>query len=317
MQSSFVQNQLHERATGTTVLGIKQSELRKINLVIPPLSEQKAIAHILSSFDDKIELNRQMNETLEAMARAIFKSWFVDFDPVSAKRSGRQPAGMDTATADLFPDEFEESSLGLIPKGWRVVKLGDVISIYDAKRIPLSGRERSTRQGKYPYYGAASVMDFIDDYLFDGIYILVGEDGSVIDNNDHPIVQYVWGKFWVNNHAHVLQGSSGISNEHLMLFLKITNIRAYITGAVQLKINQGNLCRIPFIMPSEKLCILFAEKISKSPKPANPLEEKYNIPSFLIVGKTSSPDVLISNPKLIGLLQLSPTFLHIQISCPP
>jgi type I restriction enzyme S subunit len=186
----------------------------------------------------------------------------VDFDPVSAKRSGRQPAGMDTATADLFPDEFEESSLGLIPKGWRVVKLGDVISIYDAKRIPLSGRERSTRQGKYPYYGAASVMDFIDDYLFDGIYILVGEDGSVIDNNDHPIVQYVWGKFWVNNHAHVLQGSSGISNEHLMLFLKITNIRAYITGAVQLKINQGNLCRIPFIMPSEKLCILFAEKIS-------------------------------------------------------
>ena len=126
MQSSFVQNQLHERATGTTVLGIKQSELRKINLVIPPLSEQKAIAHILSSFDDKIELNRQMNETLEAMARAIFKSWFVDFDPVSAKRSGRQPAGMDTATADLFPDEFEESSLGLIPKGWRVGKLGDI-----------------------------------------------------------------------------------------------------------------------------------------------------------------------------------------------
>ncbi|MFN7501459.1 MAG: restriction endonuclease subunit S [Dolichospermum sp.] len=120
MQSFFVQNQLHERATGTTVLGIKQSELRKINLVIPPLSEQKAIAHILSSLDDKIELNRQMNETLEAMAKAIFKSWFVDFDPVSAKRSGRQPAGMDTATADLFPDEFEESSLGLIPKGWRV-----------------------------------------------------------------------------------------------------------------------------------------------------------------------------------------------------
>lgn len=126
MQSSFVQNQLHERATGTTVLGIKQSELRKINLVIPPLSEQKAIAHILSSFDDKIELNRQMNETLEAMARTIFKSWFVDFDPVSAKRSGRQPAGMDTATADLFPDEFEESSLGLIPKGWKVKKLGDL-----------------------------------------------------------------------------------------------------------------------------------------------------------------------------------------------
>jgi type I restriction enzyme S subunit len=126
MQSSIVQNQLQERATGTTVLGIKQSELRKINLVLPPLSEQKAIAHILGTLDDKIELNKQMNETLEAIARAIFKSWFVNFDPVRAKMEGKKPPGMDAATADLFPDEFEESSLGLIPKGWRVGTLGDI-----------------------------------------------------------------------------------------------------------------------------------------------------------------------------------------------
>jgi type I restriction enzyme S subunit len=105
---------------------VPTSSFEHLIINLPPLSEQKAIAHILSSFDDKIELNRQMNETLEAMARAIFKSWFVDFDPVSAKRSGRQPAGMDTATADLFPDEFEESSLGLIPKGWNVETLDKV-----------------------------------------------------------------------------------------------------------------------------------------------------------------------------------------------
>lgn len=142
MQSSFVQNQLHERATGTTVLGIKQSELRKINLVIPPLSEQKAIAHILSSLDDKIELNRQMNETLEAMARAIFKSWFVDFDPVHAKKEGRQPAGMDATTADLFPDEFKESSLGLIPKGWKVSTIGESVKI-------VGGSTPSTKNPDY------------------------------------------------------------------------------------------------------------------------------------------------------------------------
>ncbi|PPJ62231.1 restriction endonuclease subunit S [Cuspidothrix issatschenkoi] len=112
--------------------------LREASLPVPPLSEQKAIAHILSSFDDKIELNRQMNETLEAMARAIFKSWFVDFDPVSAKRSGRQPAGMDTATADLFPDDFEESSLGLIPKGWKVGTLGEEIEIIKGKSYKSS-----------------------------------------------------------------------------------------------------------------------------------------------------------------------------------
>lgn len=112
--------------------------LREASLPVPPLSEQKAIAHILSSLDDKIELNRQMNETLEAMARAIFKSWFVDFDPVRAKKSGRQPAGMDAATADLFPDDFEESSLGLIPKGWKVGTLGEEIEIIKGKSYKSS-----------------------------------------------------------------------------------------------------------------------------------------------------------------------------------
>ena len=124
--SPEISGRIKNEAIGSSVPGYNLTLLRSIELRLPPLSEQKAIAHILSSFDDKIELNRQMNETLEAMARAIFKSWFVDFDPVSAKRSGRQPAGMDTATADLFPDEFEESSLGLIPKGWRVGTLGDI-----------------------------------------------------------------------------------------------------------------------------------------------------------------------------------------------
>jgi type I restriction enzyme S subunit len=115
------------KSEGSTVSHLNMSDIRNLEIPkLPPLSEQKAIAHILSSLDDKIELNRQMNETLEAMARAIFKSWFVDFDPVHAKKEGRQPAGMDATTADLFPDEFEESSLGLIPKGWRVGTLGDI-----------------------------------------------------------------------------------------------------------------------------------------------------------------------------------------------
>jgi type I restriction enzyme S subunit len=98
-------------------------------LPVPPLDEQKAIAHILGTLDDKIELNQQMNRTLEAIARAIFKSWFVDFDPVRAKMDGRQPAGMDAATADLFPDSFEDSPLGKIPKGWKVTALGDLVDI--------------------------------------------------------------------------------------------------------------------------------------------------------------------------------------------
>ena len=125
MQSASVQDQLHARATGTTVLGIKQSELRKIKLTLPPFWEQLTIAHILGTLDDKFELNRRMNETLETMARALFKSWFVDFEPVRAKAEGRD-TGLPQEIADLFPDSFEDSELGEVPKGWSVGTLGDV-----------------------------------------------------------------------------------------------------------------------------------------------------------------------------------------------
>ena len=93
--------------------------------VLPPLNEQQAIAEILGSLDDKIELNRRMNETLEGMARAIFKSRFVDFDPVRAKAAGRRSPGMDRDTAALFPDRFQDSPLGKVPKGWAVASLGE------------------------------------------------------------------------------------------------------------------------------------------------------------------------------------------------
>lgn len=133
MQAAFVQNQLKARATGTTVLGISQRELREVEIPLPSLSEQHRIAHILSTLDDKIELNRQMNETLEATARAIFKSWFVDFDPVKAKMEGRKPVGMDTETAALFPAAFQDSPLGKIPEGWEVEKIGNVVNIVKGK----------------------------------------------------------------------------------------------------------------------------------------------------------------------------------------
>lgn len=129
MQSAFIQDQLFARSSGTTVLGIKQSELRKIKIPFPPLPEQRAIAEILGSLDDKIEANRRENETLEATARAIFKSWFVDFDPVHAKARGEHPAGMDAETAALFPDSFEDSALGLIPRGWQVGRLDEFCKI--------------------------------------------------------------------------------------------------------------------------------------------------------------------------------------------
>lgn len=106
------------------------------------LEEQKAIAHILGTLDDKIEINQQMNRNLEAIASAIFKSWFVDFDPVRAKLEGRQPVGMDAATTVLFPDSFEDSPLGEIPKGWRVSTIGESVRV-------VGGSTPSTKEPAY------------------------------------------------------------------------------------------------------------------------------------------------------------------------
>jgi type I restriction enzyme S subunit len=126
--------QLKRLATGAAQQNLSGELIKSFRFPFPALPEQRAIAHILGSLDDKIELNRQMNETLEAMARAIFKSWFLDFDPVRAKLAlskaegveGRQPFGMDASTAAFFPDSFEDSPLGKIPKGWKVGTLADV-----------------------------------------------------------------------------------------------------------------------------------------------------------------------------------------------
>jgi type I restriction enzyme, S subunit len=113
-------------SAGATRPALTKSMIEELEIPLPPLPEQRRIAKILGDLDDKIELNRKMNETLEQMARALFKSWFVDFDPVRAKMEGRQPTGMDAATSALFPDRLVDSELGMIPEGWVVKALGEV-----------------------------------------------------------------------------------------------------------------------------------------------------------------------------------------------
>jgi len=233
---------------------------------LPPLPEQRAIAHILGTLDDKIELNRRMSQTLEAMARALFKAWFVDFEPVRAKMEGRWQRGqslpgLPAHLYDLFPDRLVDSELGEIPEGWSVGRLGEYIENFDSKRVPLSSREREKLRGIYPYYGAAGVVDYVNDYLFDDIYVLVGEDGSVVTESGHAITQYVWGKFWVNNHAHVLQGRHPVSTEQLYLYFAFESVAPYVTGAVQPKLSQGRMNTMPFLFAGEKVCLEFQRLI--------------------------------------------------------
>ena len=210
------------------------SELANLSVNLPPLHDQQKILSILKSLDDKIELNRQINDNLEQQAQALFKSWFVDFEP--------------------FKDgEFVDSELGLIPKGWRVGNIFDIANLFDSQRKPLSSGQREKMDKIYPYYGATSCMDYVDNYIFDGIYTLIGEDGSVVRDNGLPFVQYVWGKFWVNNHAHILQGKNGFSTEMIYIFLSTTNICPLVTGAVQAKLSQTNMNKLYLPIPPENL----------------------------------------------------------------
>ena len=189
----------------------------------------------LKLIDEKIKLNNAINNNLEQQAKTLYKNWFIDFTPFSSD--------------------------GNLPDCWRFGTVSDIIQFHDSKRVPLSSAEREKMVKIYPYYGATSLMDYVDNYLFDGVYLLLGEDGTVVDSFGFPILQYVYGQFWVNNHAHIITGKEGFSVEELYLFFSLTNIKSIVTGAVQQKVSQQNLKQVPAIIPSKDALSAFDELI--------------------------------------------------------
>jgi len=143
---------------------ISQGDARAVEVAYPPLSEQRAIAHVLGTLDDKIELNRRTNETLEAMARALFKSWFIDFDPVRAKAEGRDP-GLPTDIAALFPDSFQDSDLGEIPKGWKVEPFSDTVDIVGGGTPKTTVPEYW--DGDIPWFSVVDAPSVTDGWVID------------------------------------------------------------------------------------------------------------------------------------------------------
>lgn len=147
----------------SAVPGLNRDFLQSLRVLVPERINQQTIASILATLDEKIRLNTELSKTLEAIAQTIFKSWFIDFDPVHAKARGEQPEGMDAETAALFPDSFEDSELGPIPKGWGISAIGDIIErhkpgkIYDQKKVSTLGEVPVLDQGK------SGVIGFHDD----------------------------------------------------------------------------------------------------------------------------------------------------------
>ena len=217
----FIQIASNKQTTGLGHVTI--ADIKRMSVLVPSLTMQKNIVDVLKPIDDKIQINASINNNLFHQAQALYKNRFIDMEPFSGK----------------------------MPDDWHLGTFSEIIEFHDTKRVPLSNRERADLKKIYPYYGATSIMDYVDKYIFDGVYLLISEDGTVADSKGFPILQYVDGRFWVNNHAHIVTGKNGFTVESLYLLCSLTNIKSIITGAVQQKISQSSLKKVPVIIPSK------------------------------------------------------------------
>ena len=264
LQSTPVQEELRSRGTGTTVVGIRQSELRKVSLTLPPLAEQKAIAAVLGALDDKIELNRRMNATLEAMARALFQSWFVDFDPVRAKLDGRVvssplPVGegqgegfcLDPATAALFPASFQESALGPIPHGWRAAHLEEIASVGSGKR-PEGRCDVLSPECNIPLYGGGGRMGYVPSALYDNPILFTGRVGTLglIFRTAEPS--------WPSDNTLIVEPQAGLF-DFTYFVLKGFDLVTLNRGSTQPLLTQTDLKRQKFVLPTKDVVKAFAD----------------------------------------------------------
>jgi len=259
--SEYVQKQIRKSDnTGSIVSNLCIPELKELEIPIFNSKTENLIGYILNNIDSKIEINNKINSNLDAMSKSIYDYWFSQFDFPDKNGNPYKTSGGKM----VYNEELERD----IPVEWGNCLLKDIIEIHDSIRIPLSKKERERRQGVYPYYGATSVMDYIDDYLFDGIYVLLAEDGSIMDGDGNPILQYIWGKSWVNNHAHVLEAKNDFSNEYLHMMLKNIPVIQLMSGSIQKKITQDNLKITKILKPESDL-------LNKFQKIIKPIYEKH------------------------------------------
>ena len=235
--------------------GIKNLQLDIVlsTIEIEPYSveEQNAIAKQLQLIEQKIGLNRAINHNLEAMAKQLYDYWFVQFDFPDKDGKPYKSSGGEMVYSDVLKTH--------IPKGWTYSPLRELIELEDSKRIPLSNAQRVQKKGTYPYYGATGIVDYIDDFIFDYDILLLAEDGSTSESNGFPVVQYVWGEVWVNNHAHIILPKDRSLLIYTYFLLKSIPVKLIETGSIQKKITQDNLLRYKAIIVPKDLKGLYTE----------------------------------------------------------
>ena len=228
---------------------ILDSAFQSITIKKVPLEEQDRVANLLSLIDDKIAANHAINDYLAAMARQLYDYWFVQFDFPNENGKPYKSSGGEM----VWDDRLKRS----IPSHWDSQFLLDVLDLFDSKRVPLSSIQRASMKGPYPYYGATGIMDYINDYIFDGEFILLAEDGSTSAPDGSPIVQYIWGKNWVNNHAHIILPKDRKRIHFCFLQLKSIPAKMMETGSIQKKISQENLLKQLVVVPDKDTVSLF------------------------------------------------------------
>ena len=265
----YIKNVCNTTVQATLNLG----DLKGLPMSIPDIKEQKAIAHILGTLDDKIELNRKTNETLEAMAKALFQSWFVDFDPVRAKAEGR-PTGLPDEISELFPDSFEDSDLGEIPSGWRVQAVGDVIECVGGS-TPSTSETEYWDDGEYFWATPKDLSSLSEPFILDtakkiteaGVQRIssgVLPAGTVLLSSRAPVgyIAVTTVPLSINQGFIALKSSDLGSSDYLLNWClsKVQQFKDRASGKTFPEISKAASRPIPFLVPSKQIMTAFSTK---------------------------------------------------------
>jgi type I restriction enzyme S subunit len=224
--------------TGQAYPQISLKQVRETPVALPPEAERRKIAAILTAVDSKLDVIARQIEATQTLKQGLMQTLFSQ--------------GFGTQDADgrwVSHTEFKDSERGEIPATWEVRSLNDVVDNLDRQRVPLKQADRAQRQGMVPYYGASGVIDWIDDFLFDGDFILLGEDGENVLSRKLPLAFRATGKIWVNNHAHVFRPKVGYDIQFLVELLESLDYSTLASGTAQPKITQQALNQLRFAVP--------------------------------------------------------------------
>jgi type I restriction enzyme S subunit len=313
--------QLGQQETSTAIPGLNRNDIYKTKIPLPPLPEQHRIVAKLEALQEQVNTSKdhlamvpplikrfRQSVLAAACSGRLTEDWrreHPDVEPASellkhireerirkyeeecrkAKAEGKKKPKKPT---NLEVHEADTESLPELPEGWMWTDIFAVSTNHDGKRIPVKDKDRQKMKGEFPYYGASGIIDYVTGYLFDGDYLLIGEDGANLVSRSTPIAFKASGKFWVNNHAHVIEIEGGIPIELIEGYINGIDLIPYITGSAQPKLTQKKLNTIPIPLPPLYEQHVIVERIEKLFHFAEEVEKRVSKTTTLIDHLTQS-----------------------------